>query len=237
MIFKASKDPEFIHLIVQGVVKLVAAKNPFAQPHINEEEDVDKTEANLIVQNTSTGLGAVSPSIAQNQLGFQGPNTWIGDEALLLNVPVIYDAIAASKDVRIFKVSKADLKAKLPSDVFVQMEKRLMPRLQSMRERLADLHDTRSEILRMDKKSNTLQETINHMEVMYPNSTKSLQRKFRLDTLGQSGGNSALLLFSDNRSKDKARLNRAGNNANQDGREYKSFREKLNSASKRRMQI
>ena len=46
-----------------------------------------------------------------------------------------------------------------------------------------------------------------------------------------------MLLFSDNRGKDKQRLYRAGKNAEKEGVEFKSFRDKLNSASKRRKQL
>ena len=103
-----------------------------------------------------------------------------------------------------------------------------------MRDRLLDLHEVRNEIVSMDKGSSSLPMTNKHIKSMYPNSTKSLQNKFRSHTLEKSGGNAALLLFSDNRGKDKARENRAGDNADRDGYQFKSLREKLNSSSKRR---
>ena len=103
-----------------------------------------------------------------------------------------------------------------------------------MRDRLLDLHETRNEIIKLDKISSTLPVTQKHMTEMYPNSTKNFQNKCRIQTLEKSGGNAALLLFSDNRGKDKQRLYRAANNAEKDGIEFKSFRDKLNSASKRR---
>ena len=85
--------------------------------------------------------------------------------------------------------------------------------------------------------SSTLPMTYKHMQEMYPNSTKSLQNKFRITTLANSGGNTDLLLFSDNRSKDMQRLQRAEENAEKIGIQYKSLRDKLNSASKRRKQL
>mmetsp|Transcript_34348 Transcript_34348/g.42413 ORF Transcript_34348/g.42413 Transcript_34348/m.42413 type:complete len:100 (+) Transcript_34348:1317-1616(+) len=75
------------------------------------------------------------------------------------------------------------------------------------------------------------------MAHMYPNSTKSVQKKFCINTLEKSGGNPALLMFSDNRGKDMQRSKRAGENADKQGFQYKTLREKLNSASKRRKQL
>jgi hypothetical protein len=74
-----------------------------------------------------------------------------------------------------------------------------------LRDRLLTIHETRTEIIRLDKMAQALPMTYHHMSEMYPNSTKSLQKKFRINTLEKSGGNAALLLFSDNRGKDKQR--------------------------------
>ena len=146
-------------------------------------------------------------------LGFVQAETWVGEENALLDMPVIYDAIASSQTVRIYRILKAELQTKLPAEVLKNLEKKLWPRLNYLRDRLLEIHETRSEIVKMDKISETLPETFKHMAEMYPNSTKNLQKKIRIKTLEQSGGNTALLLFSDNRGKDKQRLNRQGNNS------------------------
>ena len=79
--------------------------------------------------------------------------------------------------------------------------------------------------------------TVNHITNIYPNSTINLQKKVRIQTLEKSGGNPGLLLFSDNRRIDKVRQYRAEANADQKNEDYKSFRDKLNSQSKRRKNI
>ena len=129
------------------------------------------------------------------------------------------------------------MKAKVPGDVLNKLEAAIWPRMNYMRDRLLEIHETRTEIVQMDKMSSTLPMTYKHMQEMYPNSTKSLQNKFRITTLANSGGNTDLLLFSDNRSKDMQRLQRAEENAEKIGIQYKSLRDKLNSASKRRKQL
>ena len=48
--------------------------------------------------------------------------TWVGEEAALLELPVIYDIIACSKTVRVYKISIADLKSKVPHDVLNKLE-------------------------------------------------------------------------------------------------------------------
>ena len=156
---------------------------------------------------------------------------------MLLDLPVIYDVIASSETVRVYRISKQDFRSRLPADVLTKLEQMLWPRMNYMRDRLLDLHETRTEIIKLDRISSTLPMTQKHMGEMYPNSTKNFQNKCRITTLEKSGGNAALLLFSDNRGKDKQRLYRANNNADKEGVEFKSFREKLNSASKRRKQL
>ena len=89
----------------------------------------------------------------------------------------------------------------------------------------------------MDRMSEFLPQTFKHIAKMYPNSTKVLQKKVRTQTLEKSGGNPALLLFSDNRGKEKQRLYQAESNSERKGFAYKSLRDKLDSASKRRKQI
>ena len=79
--------------------------------------------------------------------------------------------------------------------------------------------------------------TYKHMAKMYPNSCKAVQKKFSIDTLKASGGNAALLMFSDNRAKEMQMSKRASKNAGKMGFAYQTLREKLNSASKRRKQL
>ena len=71
----------------------------------------------------------------------------------MLDLPVIYDAIASSNKVRIFRISKADMKSRIPSDVMHKLEKLLWPRMNYMRDRLLDLHEVRNEIISIDKLS------------------------------------------------------------------------------------
>ena len=62
----------------------------------------------------------------------------------MLDLPVIYDAIASSQTVRIYRISKVDLKAKVPPDVLKELEKLLWPRMNYLRDRLLDIHETRN---------------------------------------------------------------------------------------------
>ena len=109
--------------------------------------------------------------------------------------------------------------------------------MQYLRERLLTIHDTKNQIMKLDPQTETMPETVNHITNIYPNSTINLQTKVRVQTLERSGGNPSLLLFTDNRRIDKVRQYRAEANADQKNEDYKSFREKLNSQSKRRKNI
>ena len=82
--------------------------------------------------------------------------------------------IAGSQSVRVFKIKKEDLKSKIPSDVLSKLEDMMWPRLNYLRDRLLNLHQTRSEIVKLDKMRAALPMTYKHMALMYPNSTKSV---------------------------------------------------------------
>jgi len=83
-------------------------------------------------------------------------HTWAGEENVLLDLPVIYDVIASSETVRVYRISKENFKKILPQDVLTKLEKMLWPRMNYMRDRLLDLHETRNEIIKLDKISSTL---------------------------------------------------------------------------------
>lgn len=74
----------------------------------------------------------------------------------MLDLPVIYDAIASSKNVRIYRIHKDEMKSKVPADVQNKLVKLLWPRMNYMRDRLLDLHEVRNEIIQIDKLSSSM---------------------------------------------------------------------------------
>ena len=98
----------------------------------------------------------------------------------------------------------------MPADVLSKLEHLLWPRLNSLRDRLLNLHQTRNEITKLDKMHAALPMTYKHMAKMFPNSNKTVQKKFSINTLEKNGGNAALLMFSDNRAKEMQMSKRAG---------------------------
>ena len=66
------------------------------------------------------------------------------------------------------------MKARVPADVLAKIEKLLWPRMNYMRDRLLEIHETRNEIISIDKLSASMPMTQKHIDKMYPNSTKNL---------------------------------------------------------------
>ena len=156
IIFKAQKNPRYVHLVSEGTVKLIAHDNPFSNPSINAAEEGKSAGYDKMTSSKSGGQGTLCASISQNQLGFLQARTWIGEENALLNLPIIYDAIACSDKVRVYRILKEDLNTKLPADVLRKLELRLWPRLNYIRDRLFDIHETRNQIVKLDNISSTL---------------------------------------------------------------------------------
>ena len=48
------------------------------------------------------------------------------------------------------------MREKVPSDVLKKLENQLWPRLNYMRDRLVNIHETRNEIIKLDKMSESL---------------------------------------------------------------------------------
>ncbi len=105
----------------------------------------------MVAQSKIGSQGTLSASITKNQLAYIEGNSWIGEEAALLDLPVIYDVIASSPTVRVFRISVADFKQRIPADVQNLLEESLWQRMNYLRDRLLTIHETRTEIVRLDK--------------------------------------------------------------------------------------
>ena len=231
-VFKEAKKPEYLHLIAEGEVKMVASANPYTKVSSNHSEEYER-----VATKHSSGQGTFSSTLTQNQIGYVQSRQWVGEESAILDLPVIYSAVASSPEVKVLRISSRDFLEAIPADVINKIEAKLWEKMRYLRDRLLTLHETKSEILKLDPQTESMPATVNHVTRMYPNSTRTLQKKVRAQTLEKSGNNPGLLLFTDNRRADKVRQYRAEANADAAGEHYQSFREKLNSASKRRTQL
>jgi CRP-like cAMP-binding protein len=57
-----------------------------------------------ILQRNSKGIGNISKTIAENNIGLVMSGQWLGEEIILLQTPMLYSAVALT-DVRLFKIS------------------------------------------------------------------------------------------------------------------------------------
>ena len=139
-------------MIAEGSVKLISNENPFSKVEINTKETANAIEEGkeptaIVPSNFRGRQGTLCDSIAKNQIGYIEGVTWLGEECVLLDLPVIYDVIATSKNVRVFRIPKAEMKAKVPGDVLNKLEAAIWPRMNYMRDRLLEIHETRTEIV------------------------------------------------------------------------------------------
>jgi CRP-like cAMP-binding protein len=63
--------------------------------------------------NNASGIGNISKTISENNIGLVQEGQWLGEELHLLKVPLLYSAIAVT-DVKLFKVSIEDFESKFP---------------------------------------------------------------------------------------------------------------------------
>ena len=65
---------------------------------------------------SASGLGNISKTVAESNIGLVQAGQWLGEEIALLHVPMIYSAIAVT-DVKLLKVSLHDFQTKFPHEV------------------------------------------------------------------------------------------------------------------------
>lgn len=59
------------------------------------------------MMNNGQGLGNISRTVASSTIGIVQSGQWLGEELVLMAVPMIYSAIALT-DVKVFRVSVSD---------------------------------------------------------------------------------------------------------------------------------
>ena len=79
--------------------------NPFTQKYNKMKRIFDNCGSIMI--KSATGLGNVSKTIAENNIGLVQAGQWLGEEILLMKVPLVYSAVAVN-DVKLFRISVAD---------------------------------------------------------------------------------------------------------------------------------
>ena len=75
---------------------------------------------------------------------------WIGEEGTIIDLPVIYSAVASSPSVKILRISAQDFLHNVPHDVVKNIETKLWEKMQYLRERLLTIHDTKNQIMKLD---------------------------------------------------------------------------------------
>ena len=78
------------------------------------------------------GIGNISRTIAENNIGLVLSGQWLGEEIILLEIPMIYSAVALT-DVRLFKVSVHDFTHKFPTEIHRLMEVKSLQKLEWIR--------------------------------------------------------------------------------------------------------
>jgi len=69
----------------------------------------------------AAGLGTVSKTVADNNIGIVQHGQWLGEELILLKLPLIYSATALT-DVKLLKVKVNDFTTKFPAEIHSLME-------------------------------------------------------------------------------------------------------------------
>jgi CRP-like cAMP-binding protein len=98
---------------------LSTLNNPFTQKH-NQNKGIAPDTEKLLTRNAA-GIGNISKTIAENNIGIVQKGQWLGEEMVLLKLPLLYSATALT-DVKLFKVKVSDFQTKFPHEIHALME-------------------------------------------------------------------------------------------------------------------
>lgn len=99
-----------------------------------------------MLQNNSSGLGNISKTTIQNNIGVLSKGQWLGEEYALLQIPLLYTAVPINGDAKLIKIQLTDFQSKIPQEVRSALEVKTMEKMDWVRERLEKIHNTRKEI-------------------------------------------------------------------------------------------
>jgi CRP-like cAMP-binding protein len=108
---KANKSPPSnppIYLIVRGEVRIEMSNNPATKIAYFNEYGVD-SDAIEQAHDTATGMGNLSRTISRAQVMCLSAGQWLGEELIYADMPIIYNAIALSDDVRTLRIEAKSL--------------------------------------------------------------------------------------------------------------------------------
>ncbi|CDW90213.1 UNKNOWN [Stylonychia lemnae] len=203
-LFLENTQLQYVYLIAQGQIKLTTTSNPYTQKY-NKILKLNEKSEKLLLKN-SAGLGNLSRTTVENNIGLVQQGQWLGEEFVLMKLPLLYTAIAVS-DVKVLKVLVSDFQHKFTPEVHQLMQVKTMEKLDWIRERLETCHKIRKEIQAMDPLTNTFEKTFDHVKNTYPVSNTQTIHNIRKAIMKQSSNNPNLVMFTTSQRIEKIREN------------------------------
>jgi CRP-like cAMP-binding protein len=114
VLFKEGAALKYIYLIAEGEVRLTSNKNPYTQKYYKDNK-IDSDSDKTLLANIG-GTGNLSRTIVQNNLGCETKGQWLGEEYVLVKIPILYSALAIGS-VKVLKINVQDFQNKLPIEV------------------------------------------------------------------------------------------------------------------------
>eukprot|EP00347_Sterkiella_histriomuscorum_P018533 403345150 len=201
-LFKENTQLQYIYLIAKGQIRLTTTSNPYTQKYYKQLKLNENTEK-LLLKN-SAGIGNLSKTTIENNIGLVQQGQWLGEEFVLMNLPLLYSAVAVD-EVKVLKVSITDFKHKFTAEIHQLMQGKTMEKLDWIRQRLEICHKIRKEIQGMDTTNKTFESTFNHVQQNYPLSSTQTLHNIRKAIMKQTCNNPNLLMFTQNKRIEKKR--------------------------------
>jgi CRP-like cAMP-binding protein len=123
---------------------------------------------------------------------------WFGEEASLAQMPIIYDAVAESDVVRVFRINGQEILQCFGEEDRKHVKTKMWLRLKFIFDRVKATHKIKELVLDEAPSTQLIPLTINHIEATNPNSSRRAQHQLRNMTLDRVGNKGEYVLFQDN---------------------------------------
>ena len=100
---------------------------------------------------------------------------WFGEEASLAQMPIIYDAVAESDVVRVFRINGQEILQCFGEEDRKHVKTKMWLRLKFIFDRVKATHKIKELVLDEAPSTQLIPLTINHIEATNPNSSRRAQ--------------------------------------------------------------
>jgi CRP-like cAMP-binding protein len=196
---RSDKIPESpsVMLICKGEVRLEMENNPATKIQQELEFGVNAHRVEKL-HNTASGFGNISRTLHRSQVTTIEAQQWLGEEVAFADMPLIYDAIAHSDNVKVLKITTSALVTQIDELDVQHIQTKMWQKLKFMFLRTKDLAKIKEKLCQAYPGTSCLPESVKHMDRIAPNCNDHIKKATHQQFVREIGLNMELFQLKNN---------------------------------------